>query len=108
MKLWFASKAGNWDLVGYEAAHIAVDLANAAMTYNQIPVELIGQISGPLRDIQAAARGKSLSRFLSAYSEFTSACNSCHAAGGVAFIRIQTPVASPFGNQSFSASGKSK
>ena len=53
----------------------------------------------PLLDMRAAAAEKDEAKFSRAYTAFTNACNACHVNGGVGFIRIQTPVASPFSDE---------
>jgi hypothetical protein len=52
-----------------------------------------------MRDAVATKNTKQFNR---SYSDLTAACNACHVAGHVGFIRIQTPTSSPFSDEVFS------
>ncbi len=99
IKLWYAGRAGNWDLVKYELARISESLRKAALLYTSIPIENVAGMSQPLQDMRAAASAKDEAKFSHAFASFTKGCNSCHMSGGVGFIRIQTPVSSPFSDE---------
>lgn len=99
IKLLYAGQAKAWPLVEYELNHVAADLRDSAMLYRMIPVELVTATDGPLLAIQEAAKSGDMAKFHAGYTALTGACNSCHQAGGVGFIRIQTPTASPFTDQ---------
>jgi hypothetical protein len=101
IKLWYAAKSGNWGLAGYSVDKIKESLFKAAMLYVNIPVELIKTVDSPLTSMKEAAGRKDFKAFSSAYSDLTVACNICHVAGNVGFIRIQTPSASPFSDQAY-------
>jgi hypothetical protein len=100
-KLWYASKVGNWELANFELLQINDSFLNAARLYLNIPVENINMVVGPLHALKSAIDDKDDLRFTNAFSELTAACNACHEAAHVGFIRIQTPTSSPFSNQSF-------
>lgn len=101
IKLWFAGKSGNWDLAAYEVAQIKDSLANAADLYLDIPVNLVTDTSTPVKDIDEAVKAKDKAKFIKAYANLTTACNTCHQATGRGFIVIQVPTASPFADQLF-------
>jgi hypothetical protein len=99
IKLGYAGRAGNWDLVKYELDRIAESLRKAAILYRNIPIEYVAAMNKPLVDMRDGVAAKDLAKFNNGYLGFTSACNSCHAAGGVGFIRIQSPTSSPFSDE---------
>ncbi len=101
IKLWFAARSENWDLAGYELNRIRDALFRAAMLYTGIPVEDVMRIQRPLDDMSDALKSKHTDKFTRAYGEATAACNSCHKAAGIGFVRIQTPIASPFSDEVF-------
>lgn len=101
IKLWYAAKSDNWDLVHYELQGLAASLNRAAVHYVNIPVEYVVAATKTMSDMRAAAAAKDHGGFNRGYGELTTACNSCHAAAGVGFIRIQTPTASPFSDQTY-------
>ncbi len=101
IRLWYAAKSENWPLVGYEIDRITESLRRAAILYSNIPIEDIKAVVGPLAAMRDAAAARNGGKFLRGYSDLTTACNSCHAHGGVGFIRIQTPTSSPFSDENF-------
>ena len=76
------------------------------MLYTNIPVELVGAINEPVQGIARAPRERNEEAFQASYAGLLSDCNSCHAAAGVGFIRIQTPTAFPFNDQALSPQGR--
>ncbi len=61
----------------------------------------------PADDLDDAIKAKDSAKFVSAFSRLTAACNSCHEAAGVGFIKIRDPrlspiETSPFSDESFS------
>jgi len=105
-KLWLAGKQNNWDLAAYEIDEIKEGLEEAARlhpTFDGVPVaEMIKTIIDPrIEEIEKAVRAKSSAKFMVAFDELTSGCNSCHAGANKPFIRIQRPTESPLTNQNF-------
>jgi hypothetical protein len=105
-KLWFAGRQNNWDLAAYEIDEIKEGLEDAARrfpAFDGIPVgEMIKTIIGPrMEKLEKAVRERSSAKFMVAFDELTSGCNSCHAGANRSFIRIQRPIASPLTNQNF-------
>jgi hypothetical protein len=101
IKLWYAGRAGNWQLTKYELARISESLIRAALLYTNIPVEYVNAANQSLGRLNEAAGAKSSERFERGYSELAMACNACHVAGNVGFIRMKTPVFSPFNDEEY-------
>ena len=101
IRLWYAARSKNWPLVGYEVDRIGESLRRAAILYSNIPIEDIKAVVGPLAAMRDAAAARNIGKLAQGYAGLTSACNSCHAHGGVGFIRIQSPTSSPFSDEDF-------
>jgi hypothetical protein len=99
IKLWSAGKAKNWDLLNYEAQRLEADLIAAAGFYQNLPIENVVLADKPLQRLMEAAKKRDYSLYTKAFGELTAACNSCHVAGQVGYIRIQIPKSSAFSNQ---------
>jgi len=105
-KLWFAGKQNNWDLAAHEIDEIKEGLEDAARlhpSFDGVPVaEMIKTIIVPrIAELEKAVKAKSSAKFMVAFDELTSGCNSCHAGANKPFIRIQRPTESPTTNQNF-------
>jgi hypothetical protein len=105
-KLWFAGKAGNWNLAAYEIKQIQSRLEDAATLYLGLPVTDLTTMAGPLRAAAEAVKAKDGKRFDVAFDEVTRACNACHDASNRAYIIIKRPTAPPFSNQTFDVNKK--
>ena len=110
-KIWFAGKAGNWELAHYELDEIREGLDDAVTfhpVFKNVPVSaMLDQFTAqPLADLDAAVAAKDRAGFRKAYASLTSACNACHQAAGHGFIVIKRPGASPFSNQAFTLKNK--
>jgi hypothetical protein len=90
-KIWYAGRAEDWALLDYELNHVSDDLTAAEMLYRDIPVELVTGADRHIARMKEAAKRRDAAGFQSGFSDLTSSCNACHAAGGVSFIHIQTP-----------------
>lgn len=101
MKLWFAGKALNWELAAYELRQLKAGLLEAALLYEGIPVTNVTTMTKPLQSVADAIEAKDSRRFATTAGELTDGCNGCHQSMQRGFIVIQTPTASPFGNQVF-------
>lgn len=102
-KIWYAGRAEDWALADYELNHVSDDLTAAALLYRDIPVELVTGATRGIARMREAAKQNDAPGFQSGFSDLTTACNACHAAGGVSFIHIQTPTTIPFTNQGVQA-----
>lgn len=105
-KIWFAGKAGNWELAHYELDEIREGLDDAVKfhpVFKNVPVSaMLDQLTAqPLADLDAAIAAKDSAGFRKAFDSLTGACNACHRAAGHGYIVIKRPGASPFSNQAF-------
>lgn len=105
-KLWFAGSLGNWELANYEVGQIGESFDTAAKLHPMIGntpfAQLLRSESGPpLADIGKAIAAKNSKDFIEAFERLTAACNSCHGAANVGFIKIRVPTSSPFSDQVF-------
>jgi hypothetical protein len=101
IKLWYAAQSRNWPLADFELNRMRETLLTAGMLYINIPAALVIAVDHPISAMLKAVEARDLIAFNEAYGKFTEACNSCHGAGGIGFIRIQVPNASPFSDQIF-------
>jgi hypothetical protein len=101
IKLWYAGNSGDWDLVHYEVDRITESLSRAATLYTSIPIEYVKSAADRLARLRDAVATKNTQEFIHSYTDLTAACNACHVAGQVGFIRIQTPTSSPFSDEVF-------
>jgi len=99
IKIWYAIKFKNWQLLDYELEQVKDSFNNAVVLYHNIPVEYIIAVDEPLVALQKAAKLKDGSKLSQGFADLTAACNSCHKAGEVGFISIITPTSSPFTDQ---------
>lgn len=101
LKLSIAGQQQNWDLAAYELELVKSGLVEAIALYDNIPVENITMVDGPLKAIENAVASKNGAAFGKAFQQLTAGCNSCHQSIGRGFIVMTVPTASPFSNQSF-------
>jgi cytochrome c553 len=105
-KLWHAGRAKNWDLAAYEIQQLRSTLVRSATLYLNIPIELVITADAPLEELLKAVKARDDKAFASAYGQLTAACNTCHQAGGVGFIRMIVPRTSSMTNQDFNPQGR--
>lgn len=101
IKLWYAIKFKNWDLLDYELGQTKDSFTNAAVLYRNIPVEYVAAATKPLNSLKDAVKSRDSSKLKRGFAELTTACNSCHEAAQLGFIFIKTPTYSPFSDQEF-------
>ncbi len=108
-KLGYAGALGNWALANYELGLVA-DSFHTTSTLLAAPgdarlAQLLTQDSAPpLSDIGKAIAAGSKEDFGRAFERLTDACNACHSAARVGFIKIKFPTTSRnflFSNQIF-------
>jgi hypothetical protein len=105
-KLWFAGALGNWPLANFEVEQMKRSFTDSGRLGTSVagtPLSKLVEEKSlpPLADVETAIAAKSEKEFVKAYKQLTEACNACHVAANVGFIKIQTPTASPFSNQAF-------
>lgn len=108
-KLWFAGKADNWDLAGYELDELreTMDAAqNLHSTKNGVDISkvLAAVAQSQISQLATSIEKKNQSHFTHAYDEALSACNGCHEESGHRFIKITRPTAPPVTNQKWDGS----
>ena len=106
IKLWQAIRAKNWGLVAFEAALMEDSFGAAAMLYRNIPIDYVTAAAKPLGALKDAAKAGEATKMEAIFTDLTAACNACHQAAGVGFIRMETPGLSPFSNQNFAPERK--
>jgi hypothetical protein len=110
-KLWFATRASNWGLAGYELneleetietvekLHVFKDSVNVSSVLQSVRLS-------QLPVLKLAITRKNPHSFTSAYEQTLSACNGCHRAAGYGFIHIFTPTGEPVTNQQWKMAGQ--
>jgi hypothetical protein len=106
IKLGYAGRVGNWPLAAYETGQIRRSFDDAAKAGGKIDDRSLSQwfdeqTLPALDELQRAIAAKDVKSFNAAFADLTAACNRCHQAANMGFVRMQTPTASPFSNQSF-------
>jgi hypothetical protein len=99
LKLWFAGRAGNWPLAEYEIDKLKDGFADIDKLIGGGTVD--NAVGAPIAALEKAIESKNKDAFVRAFDQLTAGCNSCHRTLDHAFIVIQRPEASPFGNQTF-------
>jgi hypothetical protein len=99
LKLWFAGRAGNWPLADYEIDKLKDGFDDIDKLMGG---DTVGKAVGvPIAALEEAVENKDKDSFTRAFDQLTAGCNSCHHTLDHAFIVIQRPTVSPYGNQSF-------
>ena len=105
-KLWFAGRARNWELAGFEVAELKEGFEAVARYYPTLNDVPLAQMIDTIRSTNFGALDRAIAardpaRFAAAFDGLTQACNACHRASAHAFIVIRRPSAPLFSNQSF-------
>jgi cytochrome c553 len=106
-KLWYAGIVQNWPLANYELTQIRNVVADTKRLYPKTSGSDMSAMMSAADDLADAIKAKDGVKFSNAFSRLTTACNSCHEAAGVGFIKIREPrlsplETSPFTDESFS------
>ncbi|HVU94056.1 MAG TPA: hypothetical protein VHE34_02490 [Puia sp.] len=102
-KLWFAGKAANWELAGFELGEIKESLDDIRHYCTDRPeVASLPMILPPLDSLAAAVKKQDPAAFNSGFTLLTTTCNNCHQATKHGYNVIQVPTTPPFSNQVFS------
>jgi len=110
-KLWFAVRAGNWELAGYELHELeetmeAVKKLNVEKNGVKISNVMDAVLQTQIARLEKSIKQKNPTEFQNAYDETLSACNGCHTESGHKFIQIVRPSAPPVTNQKWEAAAK--
>ncbi|MFZ0844716.1 MAG: hypothetical protein WAM62_02920 [Pseudolabrys sp.] len=105
-KLWFAAKARNWALAGYELGEIKEvmgDVQDVVPTFKNLPLAqmLDAVITKEIVDLEKAIEAKDFKQFAGAYDKLNAACNSCHQGTENEFVVIKRPTSPAFTNQDY-------
>lgn len=111
-KLWFAGRAGNWELADYELSEINEGLEDAVKYYplfKHVPVSAMIRhyTAQPIADLRQSIAAGDEKQFKQSFDKLTGACNACHRAADHGYIVIKRPGALPYTNQVFSVSARS-
>jgi hypothetical protein len=103
-KLWFAAKAGNWELANYEVNELRETMEGAKSLHavkNGVDVSKVldAVLQTQMAQLSQSITSKKASDFEKAYDDARSACNGCHEETGQKFIHIIRPTAPPVTNQ---------
>lgn len=98
-RLWWAGKAGNWNLAYYMVSELGEALRGIEETNGEAPElqpqklsEVMPAMMDPaIRNVQEALAKKDTAAFAEAFDRLSASCNACHAAAGVSFLHIQRP-----------------
>jgi hypothetical protein len=101
IKLWFASRAGNWPLADYEIGELNEGFEDVNKLLGGDTVEKA--VGGPIAALQKAIEGKDRAAFTIAFDKLSAGCNSCHHTLDHGFIVIRRPTTLPYSDQSFAA-----
>ena len=112
-KLWFAGRAGNWELAGYELDELKEGFEDVAKLFPTVNDVSLPQAISAITAVQLPDLGMSISardraRFAVAFDKMTATCNACHQSTRHAFIVIQRPTALPYTNQSFTSAPQAR
>jgi hypothetical protein len=110
-KLWYAGRTKDWDLADYEIEQIRLSFSNALSFHPKFgDLDMAKMIETdtyePLDALKKAVAARDPKAFGVEFGKLTAACNACHEAAHLGFIKIGVPTASPFSNQLYSPTGK--
>lgn len=101
-KLWFAGVNENWELAEFEMHELEEVIEDIRTVYpNREETQSLPIIEPSLETVNNAIKQRDAEAFQKGYLTLTNACNSCHQATKVEFIRIKTPTIPPHSNQDF-------
>ena len=106
-KLWYAGAVQNWPLANYELIQIRANVVDARRLYPNNSKSDMSMMNPEAEELGKAIEAKDTAKFVRSFGKLTNACNDCHQASGVGFIKIRVPrlspiETSPFSDESFS------
>jgi len=99
IKLWFAGRAGNWELADYEIGELNEGFEDVNKLLGGDTVEKM--VGDPIKALQKAIADKNRAAFTSAFDKLSAGCNNCHRTLDHGFIVIQRPALLPYSDQTF-------
>ena len=101
-KLWFAGVNENWELAEFEMHELKEVIEDIRTVYpNREETQSLPIIEPSLETVNNAIKQRDAEVLKKGYLTLTNACNSCHQATKVEFIKIKTPTIPPYSNQDF-------
>jgi len=95
-RLWQAGQDKNWEFASYETGNLRgafnrLGLAHPTVHDILFPEMISSVTKQPLDELNSAIQSKNSTAFAKAYSDLTSACNSCHQALNHGVVEIRVP-----------------
>jgi hypothetical protein len=90
-KLWYAGVVQNWPLANYELEQIRASIDLGKTLYPNSAKSNMDTMKPEADELDKAIKAKDSAKFASAFGRLTAACNACHQATGVGFIKIRDP-----------------
>ena len=106
IRLWIAAHAGNWEFSAYELGNMRgafnrIGRAHPTVDNNSFADMAAAVTQQPFADLGSAIKAKDIVAFDRAYSDLTTACNSCHQATNHRAVVIGVPSAGSVADQEF-------
>jgi hypothetical protein len=106
IKLWLASREGNWGYAKYELHELQEAFERIVRVwpkYKGLPLGgMVDSIAkGPMAEMEKAIDAGNAQKFAAVYADLTEGCNACHQAANVGLVAIKIPDASSFPDQDF-------
>ncbi|MEK7298555.1 MAG: hypothetical protein AAB066_01550 [Candidatus Margulisiibacteriota bacterium] len=105
-KLWFAVRAGNWELAAFQYEELAETVETVKelhqTEHNVNVTQMIEELMDPrLDNMKTAIAERRLDAFVTRYRQTLISCNNCHDATGHPYIQITIPNLPPVPNQNW-------
>ena len=104
-KLWFAAKARNWPLAGYELGEmkeVMGDIQDFVPVFKNLPLaDMLDASSSRKSPIWKRRSRPKISKIRGGYDKLNAACNACHQGTENAFVVIKRPTRPAFTNQDY-------
>ena len=101
-KLWYAGAVQNWPLADYELTQLRANIVDAKRFYPNNSKSDMSAMNPAADDLGKAIEAKDSAEFVLSFNRLTNACNDCHQASGLGFIKIRVPRLSPIETSPFS------
>ena|SRR5690554_3246782 len=101
-KLWFAGANENWELAEFEMHEMEEIIEDIRAVYpDREETQSLPIIEPSLETVNNAIKQRDAEAFKKGYLTLTNACNTCHQATKVEFIKIKIPTIPSYSNQDF-------
>lgn len=93
--MYYAAKAGNWDLAAYQLKE-ALEIQEVGETTRPARAPMLKAFEESyLKPLDAAIKAKDWKKFEAAWNNGVKGCNGCHTANGFSYIVYQLPPSPP-------------